>query len=69
MAMSTEYCEPKAAKAAAGRPAEPAAEFHIERLAFHGAIGTARLPEAPQSPSLSIQISVNKKWNAPGAAN
>ena len=48
MAMSTEYCEPKAAKAAAGRPAEPAAVFHIERLAFHGAIGAARLPEAPQ---------------------
>ena len=48
MAMSTEYCEPKAAKAAAGRPAEPAAVFHIERLAFHGAIGAARLPETPQ---------------------
>jgi hypothetical protein len=38
----------KSSKAAAGRPAEPAAVFHIERLAFHGAIGAARLPETPQ---------------------
>ena len=27
--MFTEYCEPKAAKAAAGRPTEPAAVFHM----------------------------------------